>query len=61
MSKIVSKKDKKMKKQNRTDIENKLVLYAGLSIILCVAGLIILMEVLSKSNVSYINELISSM
>ena len=61
MSKIVSKKDKKMKKQNRTDIESKLVLYAGLSIILCVAGLIILMEVLSKSNVSYINELISSM
>ena len=59
MSNKISKNTNKNKKQARTDIEDRLVLYAGLSIVLCVTGLIVLAMVLSHTNVSYINELIS--
>ena len=61
MSDKVSKNSSKMQKQKRTKVENKLLLYAGLSIFLCVVGLIILAMVLSHTNMNYVNQLISSM
>ncbi|GEM_PF-6638637 len=51
----------KMQKQKRTKIENKLLLYVGVSIFLCVVGLITLVIVLSHTNMNYVNQLISSM
>ena len=61
MSNKTSKNNSKIQKQKRTEIENKLVLYAGLSIVLCVVGLIILAMVLSHTNMNYVNQLILSM
>ncbi|MBP7059571.1 MAG: hypothetical protein KBA87_04015 [Lachnospiraceae bacterium] len=61
MSDKVSKNSSKMQKQKRTKVENKLLLYACLSIFLCVVGLITLAMVLSHTNMNYVNQLISSM